>query len=335
MSHLKHVIIGSGPAGVEAARSIRSLNERDEISLVTDEPHFSYSRPLLPDYMAGRVSLDKLWLHAESYYDDARIDVRLRTRVVSVKSDHNLVVTEAGEEMPFDRLLIACGGRPKIPSVNGLADANVVTLKTLGDAQDIMARAKRGSSVLVVARDLVGVEMTRAFCQMGMRVTYIEWGDELLPHLLDPATAEELVHEMKVAGVQVFVGERMQRVEAFGEGVSIHTAARTLTGDVLAVAVGMYPALDWLESSGIQTDSGVVADKRLRTNFPNIFAAGDVAEIYDPATDKRRLLFGWKNAVEQGSIAGANMCGDVRQFAVTHGPGVKHIFGVDVRHRWT
>ncbi len=334
MSYLRHVIIGSGPAGVEAARSVRNLSERDEIALVTDEPHLSYSRPLLPDYVAGRVSLDRLWLHPESYYSDIRIEVRLETRIVSVNPDHNVVVTEAGEEMPFDRLLIACGGQPKLPSIEGLADAHAVTLKTLADAQNIIARAKRGSSVLVVARDLVGVEMTRAFCQMGMRVTYIEWGDELLPHLLDPATAEELVHKMKAAGVHVIVGEKIQRVEGSQGNVSVHTLGGTLTGDILAVAVGLTPALEWLKSSEIRTDAGVVADERLRTNYPNIFAAGDVAQVYDPGIERRRLLFGWKNAVEQGRIAGANMCGDSIEFAVTHAPGLKQIFGVDVRHRW-
>jgi NAD(P)H-nitrite reductase large subunit len=334
MERLRHVIIGHGPAGIYAARCIRKRNTDADILVLSEEPCLSYSRILLPDYVAGRVSLDALWLYPQSYYDEARIQLRLRTKITSVHPDRRSVTTENGEAIPFDRLLIACGGLPILPEIDGLADANAVTLKTIADAQAIIARVKKGSSVLVMARDLVGVEMTRAFCLMGLRVTYIEWGDELLPHIIDPATAEELALRMKAAGVQMVMGEEIHRVEKSDSAIVVHTSGKTLRGDALAVAVGKTPCLNWLESSGITTNRGILADERLRTNYPDIFVAGDAAEIYDPATKKRKLLFGWKNATEQGELAGANMSGDTREFVVTYTPGLKQIFGVDIRHRW-
>lgn len=334
MARHKHIIIGNGPAGAAAADTIRSREQDAEIVLLTEEPYLTYSRILLPDFIAGRMPLGKLWLKSETYYKDANIDVRLRTRVVSVRPEEHMVVTERGESISFDRLLVACGGSPKLPQIEGILAGPALTLQTIDDARHIIAEVRRGSSVLVIARDLVGVEITRAFSQMGTRVTYIEWGDNLLPHILDPATAEELAEKMRQAGVRLVLGETVNRIDFGSAGVVLSTGADTIQGDVLAVAIGKMPKLDWLRPSGIKIESGIIADERLRTNFPDIYAAGDVAEIYDAKTKKRRLLFGWKNATEQGKVAGANMSGDVREFEVTYAPGLKQIFGVDVRHRW-
>jgi NAD(P)H-nitrite reductase large subunit len=310
------------------------LRPDDEVELLTEEPHLSYSRMLLPDYIAGRISLSRLWLRPDSHYEENRIQARLRTRVIAVRPKENVLLTDKGESIFYDRLLIACGGKAKLPPINGLDHVPALTLETLDDARHIMSVARRGASVLVVARDLIGVEITRAFCQMGLRVTYIEWGDDLLPHILDPATAQELADKMRNAGVTLVVGELVQAIEADGKAVILETAMRRLQGDLLSVAIGKAPHLDWLSSSGIMTGSGIIADERLRTNFPSIYAAGDAAEVYDSKTRRRKLLFGWKNAVEQGRIAGANMCGEMKEFEVTYAPGIRQIFGVDVRHRW-
>ncbi|RJP68532.1 MAG: NAD(P)/FAD-dependent oxidoreductase [Candidatus Abyssobacteria bacterium SURF_17] len=331
---LKHVIIGNGPAGIEAARTIRTIHEDDEIVVLSDEAHISYSRFLLPDYIAGRIPLERLWLQSESYYREAKIELRLRTKVASVHSAGNSVTTADGERMEFDQLLIACGGKPKLPDINGIAESGALTLKTLADAQNILSRVKARASVLVLGRDLIGVEMARAFCQMGTRVTYIAWENELLPNIIDPATAEELSDKMRAAGVKMVLGEEILRMKSTNGTVSVDVAGKTLSADVLVVAVGMEPSLDSLNDSGIMVGSGVTTDERLRTNKANIYAAGDVAEIYDPRVHKRKLLFGWKNANEQGRIAGANMCGEDREFEIKYAPGVKQIFGVDVRHRW-
>ncbi len=334
MARLRHVIIGSGPAGVNAATTIRSLGGDDEILIVTEDAHLPYVHPLLPDYLAGRLPFEKLWLQTESYYREARIDIQVRTRIADVRPNENMIVTEDGQKIAFDRLLLACGGKPRLPAVKGMEKAEPVTLRTLADAQRLLSLAPRGSTVLVLGRDLIGIEITRAFCLMGMRVAYIEWDDTLLPDIIDPATAEELEQIMRTAGIQLVLGDEVIKVETNGGTVSVLTSARKLTGDLLVVAVGMAPRLDWLEGSGIKVRTGIIADERLRTNYPNIYAAGDAAEIYDPRLNKRRLLFGWKNAVKQGQTAGANMCGDFREFDVSYAPGVKQIFGVDVRHRW-
>jgi NAD(P)H-nitrite reductase large subunit len=334
MDHLKHVIIGHGPAGIAAARSIRKLRPEDEILVLSEEPCLAYSRILLPDYIAGRVSLDKLWLHPESYYQEKRIQLRLRAKIASVQPEAGTITTDTGEKMSFDRLLIASGGLPIVPDIEGISAVGALTLKTLADAQNIVAKVKRGANMLVVARDLVGIEMTRAFSLMGLRVTHIEWDNGLLPHIIDPATAEELTHKMKAAGVQVVAGEEIRKVQKLDSEIIIQTSGKVLRGDILTVAVGKAPCVNWLAASGITTNLGVIVDERLRTNYPNIYAAGDIAEIYDPSAGKRKLLFGWKNATEQGHLAGSNMSGDTREFVVTYAPGLKQIFGVDIRHRW-
>jgi len=317
-----------------AAETIRSLKHDDRIVLISEEPHLPYSRTLLPDFIAGRVALDKLWLRSDSHYKEVRIETQLETRVVSVVPEQQKVCTEKGEDIYFDRLLIACGGEPKLPEIAGIERVPILTLKTLNDARHILSVLQKRSRMLVLARDLVGIEITRAFCQMGLKVTYVEWGDELLPHILDPATAEELAERMKQAGVNLVLGETVREVESDGDAILLRTDARAVSGDFFSVAIGKMPRLDWLRSSGIMMDSGIIADERLRTNFPGIYAAGDTAEIYDPKTQKRKLLFGWKNAVEQGRVAGANMVGEMKEFEVTYAPGLKQIFGVDVRHRW-
>ena len=139
---------------------------------------------------------------------------------------------------------------------------------------------------------------------------------------------------MKSWGVELVMGETVQAVESSDKAMILHLDSRRLQADLLAVAIGNMPSLEWLRLGGIKTDAGVIADERLRTNFSEVYVAGDAAEIYDPRASRRKLLFGWKNAVEQGRIAGANMAGDMKNFEITYKPGIKQIFGVDVRHRW-
>jgi NAD(P)H-nitrite reductase large subunit len=304
----RHVIIGGGPAGVFAVETIRGLAPDDEITLVSDEP--AYSRMVLPYFMAGEIPEEHVFTGDARSFD--ALGVRTVTkRVGSVDPRAKALTLVDSTRVPFDTLLIATGSSPIKADIPGAAGPGVCNLWTLADARAILSRIKgKEARVVFVGAGFIGFIVLNALAKVGCDLSVVEVEPQILPRMLDRRSAELATKWLATKGIGCHVGVRATEIGARGrQKVVTLSDGRTLTCDLVVIAVGVRPNVDLVKDSGIRTNYGILVDEHLRTNAPDVYAAGDVAEGTDLSTGTPAVHAIQPTAVEHGRVAGANMAG--------------------------
>lgn len=307
---MRIVIIGSGPAGITAAEALRAADRTVEISVLSAEPYPPYSPPALADYfLTGRA--DTLFWKGRDVCPRLEVSERREARVVAVDPSAGQISLADGGRLPYDRLLLASGSRLYAP-IPGHDLPGVHNFKSLRAATALVDLVRRGEarSALIVGAGFIGVEIALLLADLGVAVTVAELRERVMPTMLDQETAEIARRAIEARGITVRLGAEARAFEGDGraQGVSL-MSGEVLTADLYIAATGIKPTIDYLTGSGIATAWGVPVDERLRTNVPDVFAAGDVAETADRMTGQRYVHAMFPNAVEQGRIAAANLLG--------------------------
>jgi len=313
-AQLRYVIIGTGPAGVSAARAIRSVDRDGDLVLLSDEPHPPYSRIFITNYVVGEATLEDMLIAGRSL--ERELGARLLSEQV-LKADpcERSVSLASGGSLAYDRLLVASGARPQLPRFPGAQLEGVSGLRTIADAEALAARVDRagpGARVVVLGGGLVSLKATEALVERRVRVTVVVASRQVLSRMVDATAAGMVQERMARAGVEVFLGDDV--VEAYGDARTGVEAVRLRSGRLarccaLVVGKGVVPNTDFLDGSGIKVGRGILVDGRGRTSVPGIWAAGDVAEGPDLLTGERAVHAMWPNAVRQGRTAGLDMAG--------------------------
>jgi|YelNatPaOPRAMG01_1025707.scaffolds.fasta_scaffold29393_4 NAD(P)H-nitrite reductase large subunit len=308
---MRYVIVGNGGAGLRAAQAIRGRDPGGEITIVDREPYPCYYRMRLPDYISAWRDRDSVFVVREDFYRENGIRFLAGQEVTAVKPGEGAVELSSGESLPFDRLLLACGARPRELTVPGGDLDGVVYLRTLDQAEDIIRRGKAARSAVALGGGLLGVEMARAFNEMGLQTRYLIREDRFWPQMLDVQGSTLVERVLEDKGIELHKEEGIE--EVLGEGGRVEavrtSSGRDLKADLLGVAIGVVSNLEFLEGSGISTDRGILVDEHLASNLPGIYAAGDAAQALDRSSGEYRVVTSWLNAQRQGEIAGTNMSG--------------------------
>lgn len=304
------VIVGASLAGLRVAETLRQAGFDGEIRLVGSEPHLPYDRPpLSKQVLAGEWEPDRIGLRPAEMYDELGLDLLLGRTAQSLDLSARRVLLDDGEPLPFDGLVIATGAVARtLPGTPPLAGIHV--LRTVEDCLAIRADLDAGPRrVVVVGAGFIGSEVAATARRRGLEVTILE----ALPVPLGRALGEEMgrvcgaLHRDEGVDLRLGVG-----VEGF-EGVERVEAVRLADGsrveaDVVVVGIGVRPATDWLEGSGLTLRDGVVCDERSAAlGAPGVFAAGDVARWPNPLFGEEMRVEHWTNAVEQGDAAARNL----------------------------
>ncbi len=308
---MRHVIIGNGGAGIRAAEVIRSRDAEAEITIADEEAHRCYYRMVLPDFISGWKELDAVFTVPESYYRDKRIEFLPSTRVSSVSSEASTVTLSDGRELPYDRLLIASGAGPRALKVPGADLDGVVSLRTLDDALNILERCKTARNAVTLGGGLLGVELARCFRERGLTSHYLIRDDRFWPQMLDDAGSGIVERLLARKEVVLATGETVSEIKGENGRVAavITSRGREIEAQIVGISVGVAPRIDHLAGSGLETNLGIRVDDHMRTNIPEIFAAGDVAEAYDVVHNEHRVNTSYMSARRQGEVAGINMSG--------------------------
>ncbi len=308
---MRYLILGSGPSGIAAAKAARLADPEAEIAVVTEEEVSPYLRPFLPDFLAGTVDRSAMGDPQAADLAAQRIDLRNGKTARRIDPGGRRVTFGDGTEERFDGLLIATGGKPVLPAPLDRHPGAVLPFDSLADAERIRERAGRPGPVVVYGPGYVAVEACRALCRLGRQVVWVRPDLPRFGYALSGEFGATVLDRVRARGVRIREGDDIASVREVDERVfelGLLQGERIRCSMVVA-ATERLPAVGFLKGSGVTVGTGIVVDERLRTSVPGIYAAGDCAELYDEASREVRINFGWRSAIRQGALAGANLAG--------------------------
>lgn len=320
-----YLIIGNSFAGTHAAKSIRSVLPESDVTICAREKYPFYSKPKLPAFLAGEVSLEKLYIYPEAWYGDNGLKLVLNETAVSVDPAARQVQFASGKKLSYDKLLIANGSRAAFPPIAGLDKPWVFSLRTLDDAIAIREYAKGKKDVIVIGGGLLGLEAGNGLRKLGLNVQVIEFFDRLLPRQMDKDGSVILQKKFEEMGFSFVLGVVTEKIyEENGKRLVKLKDGRTFSADFVLVSAGIAPDVELARTAQLTINKGVVVCDYLRTNNPDIYAAGDVAE------HQGRIYGIWPAAEEQGRLAGMNMTGEEETYQGTVMSTTLKVVGIDL-----
>ena len=310
-----YVIIGDGIAGATAAETLREEDEDAEITVITDEPEPLYNRINIKEFAKGKMAEDFIQIHDESWYDERDIELMLDTHVWKVESDENEVVLHNGDEVGYDKLLVAAGGTPRdLPVPHSDADG-IHNFWTFIDSRQIRRDAEDAESGIVVGAGLLGIDFAFALAENDVPGKYLMRGDRWWRYAMDEEGAEIIHEELRDAGIETVFGEGVDRFEVDRMGHVTDVVGSTGTRydcDIAGVCIGLDLNTGILDGTPAETDEGIIVDEHMQTDDPDIFAAGDITEFYDVLVGEHNINGSWDSAQEQGEVAARNMAASER-----------------------
>jgi len=329
--NMKHVIIGTGPAGVVAAETLRKLEPESDITLIGDEPEPPYSRMAIPYFLEGKIDVSGTHLRKSSnYFEQNNIEV-LQSHIDAINTDKKLLTHGAGQQIRFDKLLIATGSSPVKPPIEGMDLPGVHNCWTLADAQQIISKAKPDAKVVLMGAGFIGCIILEALASRHVQLTVVEMENRMVPRMMNKQSGTLLKQWCENKGVTVLTSAQVKGIENSSKPMSllrsIFTSAQVkgtkkssksalsvsmsvgaaLPADVVICATGVRSNMDLCEQNNIQTDQGILVNEYLQTSHPDIYAAGDVAQGRDFSTGNYSVQAIQPTAVEHARIAATNM----------------------------
>lgn len=301
----KYVIIGNSAAAIGTVQGIREVDKDGSITIISDEKHHTYSRPLISYWLQGKVEDKNMYYRDKDFYKKNKVETKLGKRVTKINKSS--VVLDDGEELQYDKLMVATGSKPFVPPMEGLDKVkNKFTFMTWDSVKEVKKKVKKGTKVLIIGAGLIGLKAAEALHYMEADVTVVDLADRILPSILDVRAGQIMQKWIEDKGTKFILGTS---AEKFGEKSVLLKNGETVDFDVLILAVGVRPNTELVSEAGGKVDRGIITDDTQLTSLPNVYAAGDCTVSYDISSDSNKILALLPNAFMQGEVAGKNMAG--------------------------
>jgi len=345
--HKTHVIIGSSAAAIGAINRLSRLRPDDEIVCITAQKELPYNTCFLVDHLAGKKSIEQVYMPTAQ---NKNIQFILETRLTAIAPNEKCVTLSDGQTIDYDTLLLGMGVSPFIPPLEGIDTlAGVFTFHTLTDVQRIQAdmQEHQAKKVVVMGAGFTGLECADALLKLGLEVVVVDMAPHVLPHHLDSAGADFIESHMAICGVTLCVDDKVvgllsslrhtsdksAEISAQGSrfaGVVLNSGEQVIA-DMFICAIGARPNSQVAAQAGIELyGNGIKTNDFMQTNYPDIYAAGDVAAVKDQLTGGLIQSCMWADAMLQGMTAAYGMAGEQKIY-----PGVviissSEFFGVPI-----
>lgn len=327
---MKTVIIGGGAAGASCAARLRRLNENCEILILEKTNEISIANCGLPYYVSGVINeREKILVSSvEKFKNWFNIDVKLNTEVVSIDRENKTVLTQNGENISYDKLVLAQGASPIVPNFEGMDSSKVFSVRNLSDADKIKDYIKNNNSkkAVVIGGGFIGVEMAENLCEMGLETTLVELAEQILAPV-DSEVAAFAQNTMKENGIELMLSDG---VKEFRENTIILNSGKEIAFDIVIMAIGVKPETKLAKDSGLEVQRGIIVNEFMQTSDSNIYAAGDSVEILDFVTNTNTLIPLAGPANRQGRIIADNICSIKSTYKKSQGTSVIKVFDLTV-----
>lgn len=311
MNTTHYLIAGASHAGLEAVHRIRLVDETSPITLVTRDAHAPYSPTILPYVVSGQSAPERVVLRKADYFTQHNVTLISDNELVAINENDRVASLKSGDQWQYEKLLLATGADPIIPPIPGLSETPFHVLRTMQHAIDLREHAGKAKRAVVLGAGLIGMHGAENLRHAGLDVTIVEMCDQVLPGYFDPRAASVIETAFNDNGIHMVMGSRVVKVESQDSGCRITLEnGNSLEADLLLVATGVKPQLDYLKGTSVQVDQGVLVDRNMRTDAPNIWAAGDVAQAADFYGEDKVMMGILPDAVTQGAIAAMDMAED-------------------------
>jgi 3-phenylpropionate/trans-cinnamate dioxygenase ferredoxin reductase subunit len=313
----RFVIVGGGQSGAQAATTLRESGFGGSLVMVGEEPDLPYQRPpLSKKFLLGEQSAERIELRPASYYRDLDVEVRTGIGARRIERDAKRLHLTNGDSVPYDKLLLATGSRPRSLPIPGAGLAGVYYLRTKADAVRLRADMIAGQHLVVIGGGYIGLEIAAAGVSLGLRVTVLESAPRVLGRVTGTRVAEHFTALHRSRGVEVRCCATVERLEGAGRVSALRCDGESLQADLVMVGIGVTACDTLALEAGLPCDDGIVVDANCRTGDPAIFAAGDCTNHPNPLVGRRLRLECVHNAVEQAKCAALNMLGEDRDYAI-------------------
>ena len=341
-----YLIIGNSAAGLSAAASIRKNDKDGTISIISSEKYANYSKPLITYYLAGKVSLEKIYFKSESFYKDNNFKLILGSKVDFLDEKKMLASVSDGSQISYKKLLISSGGKPIIPQIrvvegqnklvgsigsNGIHSGKgytgkspdkinysdiggVFTLTTLEDAIKLKKYIDQNNlkSATILGGGLIGLKTAEAMLELGLQITITELSDRILAASFDKNASGIIENKIQENSGSIFTNTTVDEIIVNGGKLAsiVLRNGKKLDTNLLVIAVGVKPNVEFIQNQSIKLNNGIAVDDYLKTSMDNIYAAGDVVISSDRLSNEQKNIAIWPLAIRQGGIAGMNMSGE-------------------------
>lgn len=318
MTKVDFLIIGGGIAGTTAAEEIRFKDPNASITLLTEEDERLYSRVLLPHYLRNENTLETLFLRKKEVYQQKNIELLTSVKALRIEPETKTVTTSDGQTFSYDKLLIATGGKANKLLIPGGDLPEIVYLRTLEDAKKIKEIMAKSKTAVVLGGGFIGIDLIQSFIKNGLQTTAIIRENFFWENMVGENSGKFLSQLLANNGVEIITKTQVTEFSGTAklEGVKIDKSS-LIKCDIAGLGIGIHLDLDYLKDSGLATKKGIVTNEYLETSIPGVWAAGDIAEFYDPIFKKYHTLGNWANSSSQGRTAGINMSGEKQAFETT------------------
>ncbi len=327
----KYLIIGNSAGGIGAAEAIREIDCIGRVIMVTDEPYFAYSRPLIAKLLTAERNLQEIYFRSPQFYAESGIELMTSVRVERILPDENLAILHDGRQIAWEKLLLAIGGKPIIPQVEGIDLPGVFHFINIDDAEKIAGYLKDVKKAVVIGGGLIGLSVSEALYKKGVNVSIIEMRDRILNTIIDKTGSAMAAEAIEKKGLEIVVNHTVSCIEGkHSVKAVVLDDGRGIPCDIVISAIGVMPRMELAAEAGLKTGRGIIVEQNMATSHADIYACGDVAEAFDFIREAKGVIPIWPNAYIGGRTAGYNMAGQQAQYPHCTAMNSLNYFGINL-----
>lgn len=302
---MHYVIIGNSAAAVGCVEGIRQVDKKGKITLISDEPHHTYSRPLISYLLLGKTDEHRMKYRKPSFYEDNKVKALLGVKATGLDAQNKTVKLKGGKSIKYDKLLVATGSKPLVPPIEGLNTVkNKFTFMTLEQAKALEQAITPESRVLIVGAGLIGLKCAEGIHKRVKSIHVVDLADRILPSIIDETGSDMVKNHIEQQGITFSL---KNSVTSFDGNKATLQNGEELEFDILVMAVGVRPNTELVQDAGGEVKRGIATDRTCKTTLQDVYAAGDCTESLDITTGEEKIMALLPNAYMQGEVAGINM----------------------------